>query len=306
MADLILHHHDPSPFAEKIRLVFGLKSLPWSSVQLPMVMPRPALMPLTGGYRKVPVLQVGADVYCDTRLIALELERRHPEPSLFPDCNPGLAMAVGAWSDRSFFDPGAGLSMGLNKSLIPSEVIEDRKGFFNFMDFDRLEQDIPHLYTQLRANLVLLESMLADGRAYLLGERPGWADINAFFPVWMARGNIGDAARLLEPFTNLRAWEERMQRIGQGRRTELDASAALAAARGAEPLPAGGVQVDDPLGLETGARVTVTPDDYGRIPVEGELVTLTDLEVAIRRQTPETGEVVVHFPRFGYRVNRAP
>lgn len=305
MADLILHHHDPSPFAEKIRLVFGRKGLAWSSVQLPMVMPRPALMPLTGGYRKVPVLQAGADVYCDTRLIAVELERRHPEPSLFPDGNAGLAMALGAWSDRSFFDPGAGLSMGLNKSLIPAEVIEDRKGFFNFMDFDRLEQDIPHLYTQLRANLVLLDSMLADGRAYLLGARPGWADINAYFPVWMARGNIGDAARLLEPFTALQAWEQRMQGIGQGHRSELDASAALEAARVAEPLPPAGVRVDDPLGLEAGAAVTVTPDDYGRIPVEGELVTLTDQEVAIRRHTPETGDVIVHFPRFGYRISRA-
>ncbi len=305
MAALILHHHDPSPFAEKIRLVFGLKGLAWSSVQLPMVMPRPGLMPLTGGYRKVPVLQVGADVYCDTRLIAQELERRHPEPSLFPDGSVGLALALGAWSDRSFFDPGAGLSMGLNKSLIPSEVIEDRKGFFNFMDFDRLEQDIPHLYTQLRANLVLLERMLEDGRPYLLGDHPGWADINAYFPVWMARGNIGDAARLLEPFTALRAWEARMQGIGNGSRSELEASEALEMARHAEPLPPLGVQADDPLGLEAGARVVVTPDDYGRVPVEGELVTLTDWEVAVRRQTPETGEVVVHFPRLGYRISPA-
>ncbi|MGA0099294.1 MAG: glutathione S-transferase family protein [Steroidobacteraceae bacterium] len=305
MADLILHHHDPSPFAEKIRLVFGLKGLSWSSVQLPMVMPRPALMPLTGGYRKVPVLQAGADVYCDTRLIARELERRHPEPSLFPGGSAGLAMALGAWSDRSFFDPGAGLSMGLNKSLIPTEVIEDRKGFFNFMDFDRLEQDIPHLYTQLRANLVLVESMLEDGRAYLLGDRPGWADINAYFPVWMARGNIGDAARLLEPFAALRAWEQRMQEIGNGRRSEMDATDALEVARKAEPLPPAGVLADDPLGLAAGARVSVTPDDYGRIPVEGELVTLNDSEVAIRRHTTETGDVIVHFPRAGYRIIEA-
>lgn len=302
MAALILHHHDPSPFAEKIRLVFGLKGLAWSSVQLPMVMPRPALMPLTGGYRKVPVLQVGADVYCDTRLIAQELERRHPEPTLFPGGSAGLAMALAPWSDRSFFDPGAGLSMGLNKSLIPSEVIEDRKGFFNFMDFDRLEQDIPHLYTQFRANLSLVERMLEDGRSFLLGPLPGWADVNAYFPVWMARGNIGDAARLLEPLPGLRAWERRMQEIGHGRRSELDAHAALAAARDAEPLPPTGVMVDDPLGLEAGAQVVVTPDDYGRIPVEGELVTLTESEVAVRRDTPETGEVIVHFPRSGYRI----
>ena len=80
MTDLILHHFDWSPFAEKARLALGLKQLDWASVQIPMIMPKPDLMPLTGGYRKTPVLQIGADIYCDTRLIARELERRLPLP----------------------------------------------------------------------------------------------------------------------------------------------------------------------------------------------------------------------------------
>ena len=62
---------------------------------------------------------------------------------------------------------------------------------------------------------------------------------------------------------------------------------------------------DDPLGLAAGRSVSVTPDDYGRIPVQGELVTLTLDEVAIRRSAPEVGEVVVHFPRQGYLVTQA-
>ena len=110
MSTLILHHHDPSPFAEKIRLVFGLKALDWASVQVPMVMPKPDLTLLTGGYRKAPVLQIGADVYCDTSLIARELEARHPKPGLFPSGHSGLAYAFGRWSDKAFFEPGAGLS----------------------------------------------------------------------------------------------------------------------------------------------------------------------------------------------------
>jgi glutathione S-transferase len=299
--DPILHHHDPSPFAEKIRLVFGCKRLAWHSVQLPMVMPRPGLMPLTGGYRKVPVLQLGADVYCDTRLIAVELERRHPAPALFPGSVAGLALALAAWSDGGFFAPGAGLSMGLNRAAIPPEVIEDRKRFFTFMDFGRLESDLPHLFTQFRAQLDLVEQMLADGRSWLLGDGPTFADIDAYFPVWMARGNIGPAAGLLAPFPKLRAWEDRMRAIGHGARRDIDANEALAVARACAPAPPGEV-VEDELGLRRGARVIVTPDDYGRIPVEGELVTLTMREVALRRVTPETGEVVVHFPRLGYRV----
>ncbi len=301
MAELILHHHDPSPFAEKIRLAFGFKRLAWRSVGISMVMPRPALTPLTGGYRKVPVLQVGADVYCDTRLIVAELERRCPAPTLFPDAAAGLSLALSAWSDRSFFEPGAGLSMGLNRASIPREVIDDRMGFFNFMDFGRLEDDISHLFTQFRANLDLVEQMLADGRPYILGEAPSFADIDAYFPLWMARGNIGSAAALLAPFPRLLSWEARMRAIGNGSRSEMEAAEALAVARASMPAP-GGEVIEDELGLRRGARVTVTPDDYGRIPVEGELVTLTVREVAVRRVTPETGEVVVHFPRWGYRV----
>ncbi len=300
----ILHHHDPSPFAEKIRLVFGMKALQWRSVQIPMVMPRPQLMPLTGGYRKVPVLQFGADIYCDTRLIARELERRFPHPTIFGAGSEGLALALSAWSDRAFFDPGAGLSMGLNKSMIPTEVIEDRKSFFNFMNFDQLESDIPHLFTQFRAHLELVDRMLADGRDYILGDGPTFADIDAYFPVWMARGNIGQARPLLAPFSHLLRWEGRMQAIGNGDRMDIDPADALEVAREAAPAPCRGVDTDDPLGLAEGVRVSVTPDDYGRIPVHGELVTLKIAEVAIRRSAPEVGEVVVHFPRTGYRIER--
>jgi glutathione S-transferase len=303
--ELILHHHDPSPFAEKIRLALGLKRLAWRSVQLSLVMPRPQLMPLTGGYRKVPVLQSGADVYCDTRLIARELERRHPEPPLFPAGSEGLALALSAWSDRTFFEPGAALAMALNRARLPQEVIDDRKGFFNFMDFEQLASDVPHRLAQFRACLALIERMLADGRPFLLGDAAGFADINAYFPVWMARGHFGTADELFGGFALLCRWEERMRAIGHGLRSEIDAADALAAARAGAPRPCGPVDGSDPQGLAAGQRVTVTPDDYGRIPVEGELATLTIDEVAIRRESPEAGVVVVHFPRLGYRVAAA-
>ncbi len=306
LSGLILHHHDPSPFAEKVRLSLGIKGLAWRSVQIPMVLPRPLLAPLTGGYRKVPVLQSGADVYCDTRLIARELERRFPEPTLFPAGAEGEALALAAWSDRSFFEPGAVLAMGINRTALPKEVIDDRKGFFNFVDFDRIEEELPHRFTQFRACLAILERMLADGRRWILGDAPGFADACAWFPVWMARGHFGATEALFAPFPRLSAWESRVQAIGHGARSEMDALDALTLAREASPLPPRGVDPADPLALAAGARVTVTPDDYGRIPVEGELATLTIDEVAIRRVTAEAGETVVHFPRLGYCVAPAP
>ena len=75
--DIILHHYDTSPFSEKVRLLLGLRGLSWGSVIQPVIMPKPDLTPLTGGYRRIPVLQIGADVYCDTQVILAELEARH-------------------------------------------------------------------------------------------------------------------------------------------------------------------------------------------------------------------------------------
>ncbi|MDH5175928.1 MAG: glutathione S-transferase N-terminal domain-containing protein, partial [Gammaproteobacteria bacterium] len=54
MSELILHHFDWSPYAEKVRVLLGIKGLAWRSVQIPMISPKPDLTALTGGYRKTP------------------------------------------------------------------------------------------------------------------------------------------------------------------------------------------------------------------------------------------------------------
>ena len=103
MADLILHHYDTSPFSEKIKKIFAYKQLAWRAVEQPTIMPKPELTPLTGGYRRIPVLQIGADVYCDTQLIARTLERRYPQPSIYPAGSEGTCHVWNLWADRLFF-----------------------------------------------------------------------------------------------------------------------------------------------------------------------------------------------------------
>jgi len=88
MAELILHHYWMSPFAEKVRLLLGYKKLAWRSVLIPPVMPKPDVTALTGGYRKTPFLQIGADIYCDTALIARVLDALQPAPTLYPASAP--------------------------------------------------------------------------------------------------------------------------------------------------------------------------------------------------------------------------
>lgn len=96
MTEIILHHFDLSPFSEKIRLALGLKGLAWRSVKVEPVPPRPLLDTLTGGYRRVPVVQMGADISCDTEVIFRALEQVQPTPTLYPT-GEGLSKALSQW-----------------------------------------------------------------------------------------------------------------------------------------------------------------------------------------------------------------
>jgi len=301
MTDPVLHHFDASPFAEKVRVSLGLKTIAWRSVQIPMVMPKPDLTALTGGYRKTPVMQIGADIYCDTQLIARELESRYPGPSLFPCGTQGHCHAIASWADTMLFRPGAGLSMGTNLDL-PQDILDDRFAFFDFLDQAALPRQLPELFAQFRANLQCIEDMLADGRSFLLGEAPGWADAACYAPVWMCRGNIRGAAVLLQNLPLLQAWEQRVKALGHGDRSEMQAEEALAISCQAQSGAVAGLADDCWPQLAVGAPVSVEPDDYGAVPVRGELVRLTQHEVAVRRMDERAGEVVVHFPRTGYKV----
>ena len=123
MTELILHHYDTSPFSEKVRLLFGLRALAWRSVIQPTIMPKPELTPLTGGYRRIPVLQAGADVYCDTQVILAELEARYPRPPVVR----GADWAVNLWADRLFFQTTVAVVFGAIGDSIPEAFKKDRE-----------------------------------------------------------------------------------------------------------------------------------------------------------------------------------
>jgi hypothetical protein len=147
--------------------------------------------------------------------------------------------------------------------------------------------------------------MLKDDRSYLLGDQPGWVDILAYFPLWMCRGNLSNAEQLLQGLSALQAWEQRVKSGGHGRWSPLSNEDALAQARNSSPVAVQEVANDAWPRLAANASVSVTPQDYGAVPVAGSLVRLTHSEIAIRREDPLVGEVVVHFPRQGYIVEAA-
>lgn len=303
MPDLLFHHYDASPFSEKIRLCFGHKGLAWRSVVQPQIMPKPHLIPLTGGYRRIPVLQIGADVYCDSQAIARVLEQLHPDPTLFPGDSAGLCFATGFWADRLLFPAAVPVLFSRIGPAVPEAFIEDRRQLMGGqLDFRAVMKAGPLVADQLRAHVALVEDQLRDGRGFLLGSAFSLADASAYHPIWFLLG-MPPTRGILDEFPGVRAWAERVRAIGHGRREECPPEEALRIASGSAPRPtATDADEHDPNGLVPGMRVRVVPDDYGFDPVDGELVASSRHEVALRREAPEVGEVVVHFPRAGFRV----
>jgi len=303
MHDIILHHYATSPFTEKVRLTLGLKNLPWRAVEQPSIMPKPDLLPLTGAYRKIPVMQIGADVYCDSQCIIRELERRHPEPSVFGQGDEATHMAFAFWSDRVLFQAAVGVIFGQMGGSVPQEFIDDRSKLMGqSFDVEQMKAAVPMLRDSLRAQLDWLERQLADGRRFLLGSDAGLADFSTYHPVWFLKSFYPPAAEELAKTPGVAAWAERVAGVGHGQMTSMEPTDALAIARDAKPDTTPEADPGDPNGRKPGDRVAVLPDDYGRDPVVGELVAHSAQEISIRREDAQVGEVVVHFPRAGFLV----
>jgi hypothetical protein len=130
---------------------------------------------------------------------------------------------------------------------------------------------------------------------------PEGFDDSAVHPFLWLKGKSAQRD-LLSDFAALWAWVDRLEALGEGQRTELESSAALAAAKQTAPsfrFASAVALSGDP---QLGSTVRVAPSDYGFEPVVGELISLGLDHVSIARSTPETGDLVVHFPRWGYRV----
>jgi glutathione S-transferase len=304
--DIVLHHYPRSPFAEKVRLAFGFKGLAWCAVEQPRMAPKPGLTALTGGYRRIPVMQIGADIYCDTKRILRELERRHPSPTIFPAASAGRAEMLAAWADHHLFADSLGLVFGLHGDRFPPELHADRARFtagkFDRWDSVRMKARVPDLRVQFGIHLAWLEQALSDGRPCLTGDALSVADLAAYHPLWYARGNLGDEAGL-DAYPQIVAWLARLDAIGHGAMTEMTPEAALATARNAGPAA---LPPSDAAGtFRIGMRLTVMPDDWGFDPVEGELVAIDRDSVTLRRDDAVVGTVHVHFPRDGFTIRPA-
>lgn len=310
MNQLILHHYPESPFAEKIRLLLGCKGLAWRSVRIPIMMPKPDLVALTGGYRRTPVLQVGADVYCDTALIARVIDRLHPAPALFSDRSAISDLALAHFADQHLFAAAVAYAFqppgikAMFSHMTPVQMqgfIEDRRNFRKGGNAPRMP--LPDAWNAMLNMLPRLDAQLSDERRFLDGDAARICDFAAYHPLWFVQ-QAGPMASILEPYPHLRGWLGRMAAFGHGDPRPMESAEAIAIARSATPAMLPGRSAREIDGVGVGDEVSVAPTDYGVDPVVGTLVDADADAVAVRRIDAQAGEVVVHFPRLGYRLAR--
>jgi glutathione S-transferase len=309
MPDLILHHYPNSPFSEKIRLVLGYKKLAWKSVTIPSIMPKPDVLALTGGYRKTPFLQVGADVYCDSALICDVLEHVQAEPTLYPPHLKGVSRVFAQWADTTLFAAsmaynfqprGAAHLFGKAPPDAAKAFGEDRKAMSANMV--RLR---PGDATSAYRSYLRRIAHMAEEHDFLFGTDPCVADFATYHSLWFTRNLVPVLADILGPTPAVGEWMDRMAAIGHGGVDKLSAIDAITVAKGAQPMPAGqNLLMDsafqDDHGIALGSRVTVAAESFGPEPTEGLLIAATRTHYTLGREDPRAGTIHVHFPRIGY------
>lgn len=309
MSDLILHHYPNSPFAEKIRLILGYKQLSWKSVLIPMIMPKPDLTALTGGYRRTPVLQIGPDVYCDTSLICDVLQHLAPEPTLYPQAVKGTARIVAQWADSALFTAAMAYNFqpaGVAQVFAgaPAEAVQafvaDRAAMRN--GSPRMSSaDASATY---KSYLRRVANML-HGQDFLFGQQPCLADFAVYHPLWFTQERTPALAGIFDATPEVKSWMARMSAIGHGTGEKFSAAQALDVARSATPAAVHDDVFQDEHGIALGSKVVIAADNFGLEPTEGELIAATRTRYTLRHSDERAGTVHVHFPRVGFTLKKA-
>lgn len=304
MNEIILHHYPFSTFSEKVRAALGRKQLAWRSVEIAGLPPRPLLSPLTGGYRRAPVMQVGADIYCDTNVILPALERLKPTPTLYPAGSEGVAEGLGFAWERQMWIPTIGVLVHYIGEHIPPEFIKDRKE--GYLGIDISKEAMAPQFTQhlefVRAQLGWLRQALVR-RPFLFGDQPSAADLACWQTIFLLRKNCPPEVDTLLDLGPLVPWFDRIAAFGHGTPTAMTAERAFEVARESTPVKPGHLNPNgDPGGLKAGTAVVVTPDDNARVPVRGTLVAASASEIVIHHRDAQAGDLHVHFPRLGFDI----
>ena len=307
MNSIILHQYSESPFSEKVRSLLGYKRVSYKKVEIPTIMPRPNTIPLTGGYRKTPVMQIGAEVYCDTSIICRVIDNLYPEQTIYPDKHIATINSVSHWTDTFFFKVCVAIAFQ-PRAAATNPLFEDESAMLAFMadraEFSKGSEELSMLFEEAEpffvAHLDHLERQLASAGPFLFGNSPTIADFSTYHNIWFiySREILRD---YFLPFEHLINWYQKMVSFTDGQPENLSGETALLVAKNSDPEE----MVDAVLldNLKARQLVSVMPTDYGFQPVTGELLGASMDEIKISRDDDKVGRIVVHFPRLGFQIS---
>lgn len=300
---MILHHYEISPFSEKIRLMFGYCDAQWQSAITPAMPPRDIVDPLAGGYRRIPVLQIGADIICDTKLISSELAARYNKPELsFETCGEEVAK-YSHYVDTVIFMASIQAASPVKLLLTVFKLFSPIQGVRFIKDRSKFRRtsSVKKISREKASELLIqhfnnMESRL-QSHPYLFGDSPTIADFSAYHNLWFSQRNNGAKPDTQRP--NINRWLKAMKQFGHGQRSETNRTSVFAIAKetSAAPIPASMTQSE-----KIGKKIAIQPDDYAKISVSGTLVGEDDQRWIIARETQEFGTIHVHFPKLGFEI----
>ncbi|MGH1350911.1 MAG: glutathione S-transferase family protein [Methyloligellaceae bacterium] len=309
MPQIILHHYQGSPFSEKIKLIFGYKNISWKSLEVLPIPPRPGLDPVFGNMRRIPVMQIGADYFCDSRLIADVIDHISPHNPLTEKHNNIVSALVSGWAEARTFVAAGPVRFQTEEDIqnifagaVTSKAI--RKDRFNVMSSVFNIENFASLKYSARdhmlAYLLLFEEMLSDGRNYLTGSHPCNADFSVYHLVWWLR-SPPEISDILDELPLILAWSDRIAAVGYGDMVSISIDDAILTATNSEPDTSWHTIWKTVEDIRLGKAVSIRADDYAQGPVSGTLVASTTRHVTLERVTP-FGTVHIHFPKLGFEI----
>ncbi|KAI0796853.1 hypothetical protein C8Q75DRAFT_802526 [Abortiporus biennis] len=319
---VVLYHYDASPFATKVKNMLTVKRIPHKRVAVGMTLPRPDLSELLGvSYRRIPILAIGNDVYCDSSLIAAALERRFPSSeghgTLFPPrkgsdkVDTGLIKLLAMfWTDRALF-PLAAANLPYEK--FDKSFLDDRAAWMGApIDIQGMKARQPVTKSAITSHMTLIEEQLSDGREYLLDTAtPSLADLSAHFILdWMKvfRGVRDVFDSKVFPATvnwlaRVSTYLKTLEKDSVASFEVLSGKDAAKLITSASPKDIQHVGFDEGqaalLKVHLGDIVSVIPSDNAKVPTIGKLIALSKEEVVVQVHG-SSGSVACHFPRLNF------
>jgi glutathione S-transferase len=296
--------HQVNHFLNKFPSYLALRGLSYKRCIQPPILPRPALLALGVHYRRIPVLSIGKDIYCDSRAIIATLEKQFPSNRL--GASEPFAQAVEYLLENFINDGGPfwRAAQMIPPSLISPEFAKDRSEMRNipFQSKGR-ERERPEAMAHVRMYFDLVEDkLLADGRKFLSGfEEPKLVDVHAAWNLDWATGlaslkQEGETGDLFtqERYPRVWAWLDRYKKFVTGIHKKNGRAVTISVEDAVQKIldseyaeKEGDVDLVDPLKLQKGQMVEMWPTDSGMNHHDkGKLVSIGANEVCVESEVP--------------------